>query len=102
MQSEIPNKITILRGHSLNNSFSVITATGYPEKIDIAQELTFDEMLGYVARLTCPSFSDGCPIRSWGKPLFLDPPAPKHPDFAGDKAPPAFEGKLITDVDVAF
>ena len=46
-------------------------------KIEQAKQLCFDEMLGLVARLTCPTFSDGEPVRSYGVPLFLDFPAPK-------------------------
>ena len=90
---EQPNKITLLRDQQ---TYTIITATGYPGKLNVADHLTYDEMLGYVARLCCPHFSNGDPIRTWGRPLFLEAPAkrePEHPDAAGDKAPPCYSEK---------
>lgn len=84
---EQPNKITILRDQQ---TYTIITDTGYPGHLDVADHLTYDEMLGYVSRLCVPHFSNGDPIRCWGRPLFLEPPMPKHPDAAGDAAPPPF------------
>lgn len=45
-------------------------------KVEVADELCFDEMLGLVARLMCPRMSDGEPVRTYGTPLFLDYPEP--------------------------
>jgi hypothetical protein len=75
-----PNKITILR---VGNLFTVLVG-GWRE-ILCADQLTFDEALGYVARLMCPTDDAGNVARGYGKPLFLSPP--KHPDAAGDAAP---------------
>lgn len=52
-----------------------VTIQLHDGKIEQAKQLCFDEMLGLVARLMCPTFSDGEPVRSYGVPLFLDYPA---------------------------
>jgi hypothetical protein len=77
-----PCKTTILRSGSM---FTVLIEDTM-NRVMCADELTYDEMLGTVARALVPFCSDGEPLR-WFKPLFLSPP--KHPDAAGDAAPPA-------------
>jgi hypothetical protein len=79
-----PNKITILTG--FNRDFTVLVETVFGD-VTIQDGPCFDEMLGHVARLFCPTFDDGKPCRNLGKPLFLSPPektAPKHPDAMGE------------------
>ena len=67
-----PVKMTIMP--DFGGGFSVIAQT-IDGKIEIANGLAFDEMLGVTARSFCPTFSDGEPIRSIGQPLFLEKPS---------------------------
>ena len=73
-----PHKITILADHPLNTGFTVLcqSCTG---ELSVAESLCYDEMLGYIARLCCPTFSDGEPFRGYGRPLFLSPPKNTNP-----------------------
>ena len=67
----MPNQITILCDVSTSNSYHVIS-DGYPPKC--ASHLSYDEMLGYVARLTMRLNSDGEIPRGYGRPLYLERP----------------------------
>lgn len=70
-----PHRITIVRGYSQQNDFTVvIEGHGFgDDKLTMVDGLAFDEMLGVVARLMIPAQSDGSPNRQVGTPLFLAP-----------------------------
>jgi hypothetical protein len=85
-----PQRVTIIAEYQRSNFHVIADRFG---KLDHA-ELCFDEMLGALARMFRPTFSDGKPNRGIGQKLFLSPPEPeenpeqpKHPDAAGDNAP---------------
>ena len=87
-RNSTPQRVTILRTD--RNWFNVIAE----ECGELSHaELTYDEMLGALARMFCPTMSDGKPNRFVGRPLFLAPPEPpapeppKHPDAGGDFSP---------------
>lgn len=63
-------RITIIKDAG-SYSYHVIS-DGYPPKL--ASHLTYDEMLGYIARTMCPQDSDGSIPCGFGRPLFLEPP----------------------------
>lgn len=67
------HKVTILLNYGSQNDFSVLAADPY-DKVKVQTGLTYDEMLGTIARLFCPTGGDGMPLRHIGKPLFLEPP----------------------------
>jgi len=69
-----PMQITIIPAGFGRNYFDVI-AQQIDGKLEIAEGLGWDEMLGVIARCTCPTIDSGEPNRKIGKPLFL--PAPK-------------------------
>ena len=69
---EQPTRITILSGY--NRDFTVLVES-LVGKVAVQDGLCYDEMLGHVARLLCPTFDDGSPVRHLGRPLFLDAPA---------------------------
>ncbi len=82
-----PHKITILR--NMGGGFTVVAVDCCGREPLVADTLTFDEMLGCVARATMPCD----PVTGerinlpFGRQLFLSPPEKKHPDAAGDAAP---------------
>lgn len=65
------DRITIIKESYNGNSYHVVS-DGFPPRC--ADHLTFDEMLGYVARLMCPIDADGEIPKYFGKPLFLERP----------------------------
>jgi len=67
-----PHKITILQEWG-GSGLTVISEDGL-RKLTVADGLCYDEMLGYIARLLCPTESDGTPSEYFGKPLFLSAP----------------------------
>jgi len=76
----IPRKITILCNGSITGyggSFTVI-AENIMGKLEVQEELAYDEMLGVVARACCPTMSDGTPNRKIGRALFLEAPKPQE------------------------
>jgi hypothetical protein len=64
-------QLTILRNYG-SSSFTVVSQHAAGQSV--AQDLNFDEMLGYIARLLCPTDSSGQPCMHAGRPLYLLPP----------------------------
>ena len=71
--NEQPTKVTILRGFGSQNNFHILH-DGNWKHVEHLGDLSYDEMLGTIARLLCPVMGDGTPIRQLGKPLHLEPP----------------------------
>jgi len=65
------DRLTIIRDSHSHGSYHIVT-DGFPPQC--ASHLTFDEMLGYIARLMVPHNHDGSIPQNYGRPLFLERP----------------------------
>jgi len=67
------DQLTIIK--TWHGGFTVITSEGHcAPQLRHATDLNYDEMLGTVARLFCPSMSNGEAPNYVGRALFLAPP----------------------------
>ncbi len=69
-----PTKVTILRAFGSQGHFDVLH-DGQWQRTAHVGGLTYDEMLGTIARLLCPVMENGSPNRQLGTPLHLEAPA---------------------------
>lgn len=76
-----PHKITIIRSFDQQNYFTVLVQESeFGSKIEMQTALTYDEMIGLVARICVPVNGDNQVNRHFGNPLFLEKPSMKEND----------------------